>query len=115
MALVTFVIRFIVTFSISSISSTISGITIAIRACSIRITTLGLAIKVDHGSTSFVINNAVFLGAIRIHNGYAFVVIFFSQLSSINSITYSFLHLMTLLDSEHSRNFLILNILFQGA
>merc|ERR1719347_1986294 len=114
MALVTFVLRFIVAFPISSIC-TISSITIVARACSIRITTSSLAIKVDHSSTSFVINSAVFLGAIRIHNGYAFVVILFSQLSFIDSITDSFLHLMALLNREHSRNFLILNILFKGA
>merc|ERR1719342_1891216 len=60
MALVTFVFRFIVAFPISFIYCTISSITITIRACSIRITTLGLAIKVDHGSTSFVINSGLF-------------------------------------------------------
>merc|ERR1719147_61127 len=115
MALMTFVFRFIASFTISSITCTISSITIVARACSIRITTLGLAIKVDHGSTSFIIYTTIFLGAIRIHNGYAFVIIFFSQLSFIDSIAYSFLHLMTLLNSEYSRNFLILNIFLKGA
>merc|ERR1719245_2431749 len=113
MGLVTFVF-WLMGFPITS-TGTVSCIAVSAGASSIRITTLSLTIKIDHGSACFIINSAIFLSAIRIHNGNAFVVILFSQLSFIYSIADPFLHLVALLNCEHSRNFLILNIFFEGA
>merc|ERR1719414_645675 len=115
MALVTFVFRFIVAFSISSSTCAITCIAIASGASSIRITTLSLAIKVNHGPACFIINSAIFLGTIRIHNRDAFIVVLFGQLSFIDGITDSFLHLMAFLNRKHGRNLLILNIFLKGA